>query len=62
MDNGTVFMPNDLYSLKKEMFRIYYTSALINEQTIYIYIIDNFGQMQQLCFSFNNDNYDKKQE
>ena len=62
MDNGTVFMPNDLYSLKKEMFRIYYTSALTNEQTIYIYIIDNFGQMQQLCFSFNNDNYDKEQE
>ena len=25
MDNGTVFLPNDLYPLEKETFRLYYT-------------------------------------
>ena len=26
MDDGTVFLPNDLYPLEKETFRLYYTS------------------------------------
>lgn len=56
MDNGTVFLPNDLYPLENETFWLYYTSASIDQQTIVIYIIDNFGQMQQVSFSFNNDN------
>ena len=55
-DNGTVFLPNDLYPLEKETFRLYYTSASTDQQTIDIYIIDSFGQMQQLTLSFNNDN------
>lgn len=54
MDNGTVFLSNDLYLLEKETFRLYYTSASIDQQTIDIYIIDNFGQMQQVSFSFYN--------
>ena len=56
MDNGTVFLPNDLYPLEKETFWLYYTSASTDQQTIDIYIIDSFGQIQQLSFSFNNDN------
>ena len=56
MDNGTMFLPNDLYPLEKETFRIYYTSASTDLQTIDIYNIDSFGQMQQLSFSFNNEN------
>ena len=56
MDNGTVFLPNDLYPLEKETFRLYYTSASTDQQTIDIYIIDSFGRMQQVSFSFNNDN------
>ena len=55
MDNGTVFLPNDLYPLEKETFRLYYTSASTDQQTIDIYIIDSFGQMQQVSFSFNNE-------
>ena len=47
MDDGTVFLPNDLYPLEKETFRLYYTSASTDQQTIDIYIIDSFGQMQQ---------------
>ena len=55
MDNGTVFLPNDLY-------RLYYTSASTDQQTIDIYIIDSFGQMQQLTLSFNNDNSEEETE
>ena len=55
MDDGTVFLPNDLCPLEKETFRLYYTSASTDQQTIDIYIIDSFVQMQQLSFSFNND-------
>ena len=55
MDNGTVFLPNDLYLLEKETFRLYYTSASTDQQTIDIYVIDSFGQVQQISFSFNND-------
>jgi hypothetical protein len=51
-----VFLPNDLYPLEKETLRLYYTSASTDQQTIDIYIIDSFGQMQQVSFSFNNDN------
>ena len=59
MDNGTVFLPNDLYPLEKETFRLYYTSASADKQTIDIYIIDSFGQMQQVSFNFNNENEEK---
>ena len=62
MDNGTVFLPNDLYPLEKETFRLYYTSASTDQQTIDIYIIDSFGQMQQLSFSFNNDSSEEVPE
>ena len=49
-------MRGDFYLLEKETFRLYYTSASTDQQTIDIYIIDSFGQIQQLSFSFNNDN------
>ena len=62
MENGTVFLPNDLYPLEKETFRLYYTSASTDQQTIDIYIIDSFGQMQQLSFSFNNDSSEETPE
>ena len=62
MDDGTVFLPNDLYPLEKETFRLYYTSASTDQQTIDIYIIDSFGQMQQLTLSFNNDNSEEETE
>ena len=62
MDNGTVFLPNDLYPLEKETFRLYYTSASTDQQTIDIYVIDSFGQVQQLSLSFNNDNSKEETE
>ena len=56
MSDGTVLLPNDLYPLPSETFRLYYTSASTDQQTIDIYIIDSFGQMQQLFLSFYNGN------
>lgn len=55
MDNGTVFKPNDRYPLNKEIFRLYYTSASTDQQTIDVYVEDNFGQVVQLTFDFNNE-------
>ena len=59
MDNGTVFLPNDLYPLKKAEFRLYYTSHCSDQQTIDVYIQDNFGQVVQKTFSFQNKNTDE---
>ena len=59
MDDGTVFLPNDRYPLEREVFRLYYTSASTDQQTIDIYVEDNFGQVVQLTFDFNNENKEK---
>lgn len=55
LDDGTVFKPNDRYSLDKGVFRLYYTSASTDQQTIDVYVEDNIGQMKQLTFTFNNE-------
>jgi len=54
MDDGTVFKPNDRYSLDKGVFRLYYTSASTDQQTIDVYVEDNYRQVKQLTFTFNN--------
>ena len=56
MSDGTVLLPNDLYPLPGETFRLYYTSASTDQQTVDVYFQDSFGQLEQLTFSFNNDN------
>ncbi len=55
MNDGTVFKPNDLYPLKKETFRLYYTSYCTDRQTIDVYVQDSFGQVIQKTFSFQNE-------
>lgn len=55
MDDGRVLLPNDLYPLKKETFRMYYTSHSTDQQVIDVYIEDNFGQVVQKTFSWQND-------
>ena len=45
----------DLYPLPGETFRLYYTSASTDQQTVDIYFQDSFGTLQQLTFSFNNN-------
>lgn len=61
MDDGTVFLPNDRYPLEREVFRLYYTSTSTDQQTIDIYVEDNFGQVVQLTFDFNNENGEKEE-
>lgn len=56
MENGTVLLPNDLYPLKKMVFRLYYTSHSTDQQSIDIYIEDNFGQVVQKTFSWQSEN------
>ncbi|MFQ7265360.1 MAG: DUF3872 domain-containing protein [Paraprevotella clara] len=61
MDDGTVFLPNDRYPLDREVFRLDYTSASTDQQTIDIYVEDNFGQVVQLTFDFNNESKDEEE-
>lgn len=60
-DDGMVFLPNDTYPLKKETFRLYYTSQCTDQQALTLYVYDNFGQRYELEFSWQNDS-DKESE
>ena len=63
MENGTVLLPNDLYPLEKMVFRLYYTSHSTDQQSIDIYIEDNFGQVVQKTFSWQSEkNYVESEE
>ena len=62
MVDGTVFLPNDLYPLPSETFRLYYTSVSTDQQQIDVYIEDSFGQVVQLTFAFNNENEKEEQK
>lgn len=62
MADGTAFLPNDLYPLSGETFRLYYTSASTDQQQIDVYIEDSFGQVVQLTFAFNNENEKEEQK
>ncbi len=60
LENGTVLLPNDLYPLEKETFRMYYTSHCTDQQLIDVYIQDNHGQVVQKTFSWQNDKGDEE--
>lgn len=62
LDDGRVLLPNDLYPLKKETFRMYYTSHCTDQQVIDVYIEDNHGQVVQKTFSFQNDKGEDEDE
>lgn len=62
MDNGTIFKPNDRYPLTTEEFRLYYTSASSDQQTIDVYVEDNFGQTVKLSFEFNSQKDEEKEK
>ncbi|MDR0686083.1 MAG: DUF3872 domain-containing protein [Dysgonamonadaceae bacterium] len=55
MDDGMLFAPNDRYPLERTEFRLYYTSRSSDQQKIDIYIEDNFGQVVQKSFSWQNE-------
>lgn len=48
------YVPNDLYSLSKDQFRLYYTSQSTVSQSFDIWISDNFGNETKLSYQFNN--------
>lgn len=58
LDDGRILTPNDLFPLKREEFRLYYTSHCTDSQTFDIYIEDSNGQVVQKTFSFSNDSKD----
>ena len=60
MENGTVLLPNDLYLLPEETFRLYYRSFGTDQQKIDI--LDSFGQVVQKSFAFNNEAEDEKED
>lgn len=62
MEDGTVLLPNDLYPLPEETFRLYYRSFGTDQQKIDIYILDSFGQVVQKSFAFNNEAEDEKED
>ena len=62
MDDGTVFLPNDIYELDRETFRLYYTSNCTDQQAIDITVYDNFGQRYDLSFSWQNDSSKPSEE
>lgn len=48
------YLPNDLYPLPAEQFRLYYTSQSIVTQSFTIWISDNFGNEKELSFQLNS--------
>lgn len=48
------YIPNDLYSLPNEEFRLYYTSNSTVTQSFEVWISDSFGNEKQLSFQFNS--------
>jgi len=61
-ESGRVFVPNDLYDLEEETFRLYYTSMSDDQQTVDLYFLDNHGKLFQLSFGFNNENEEEASE
>ena len=53
---------DDRYTLTKEEFRLYYTSASSDQQTIDVYVEDNFGQTEKLSFEFNSQRDEEKEK
>lgn len=52
--NEPPYLPNDLYSLPTEQFRLYYTSTSAVSQSFEVWISDSFGNEKQLSFQFNS--------
>lgn len=52
--NELPYLPNDLYSIPENQFRLYYTSNSTVSQSFDIWISDNFGNEKQLTFQFNS--------
>ena len=52
--NEPAYLPNDLYPLPTEQFRLYYTSTSTVSQSFDVWISDSFGNEKRLNFQFNS--------
>lgn len=52
--NEPAYLPNDLYPLPTEQFRLYYTSTSTVSQSFDVWISDSFGNEKKLTFQFNS--------
>lgn len=50
------YLPNDMYPILENEFRLYYTSKSDVSQSFEVWISDNFGNEKNLKFQFNNRN------
>ena len=48
------YLPNDLYPLPTEQFRLYYNSTSAVSQSFDVWISDSFGNEKQVSFQFNS--------
>ncbi|MGH2666724.1 DUF3872 domain-containing protein [Flavobacterium sp.] len=55
-DQQHAFVPNNLYPIPAEQFRLYYTSQAYVTHSFTIWISDNFGNEKQLNFQLNSLN------
>lgn len=54
MDNGLQLKPNDRYLLENRKFRLYYTSQCDRAQNFIVVVEDNWGNVKEMEFDFNN--------
>ena len=54
LDNGLEFKPNDRYLLENRKFRMYYTSLCDEAQNFIVVVEDNWGNMTEMEFDFND--------
>ena len=52
--NEPPYLPNDLYELSQNPFRLYYTSASTVSQSFDLWVSDTFGNERQVSFRFNS--------
>lgn len=55
LESGLVLQPNDRYLLENMKFRLYYTSACDESQSLTVTVEDNFGNAYEWELEFNND-------
>lgn len=48
------YLPNDLYPLPTEQFRLYYTSTSTVSQSFAVWVSDSFGNEKEISFQFNS--------
>jgi hypothetical protein len=59
---GRSLIPNDSYELRKEEFRMYYTSQCEEQQVIDLTFYDTFKNKIEVSLSFSNDRKEEVEE